>query len=120
MVFSWYGGDTIHIAIKRKEGADVALVTDPTGPYSPKSLSRSVKADIVVSSFNEHEKDLADFPSPDPERPSLVITSPGEYERQSFFITGIRRLTTAVGSAVRPVVPFCRLAPPVPYRNQNA
>ncbi len=90
MIFSWHGGDTIHISIKRKEGGDVSLITDPIGPFSPKSLSRSIKADIVVGSFRQNEKELADFPSPDPQRPPLIITSPGEYERQSFFITGIQ------------------------------
>jgi len=95
MTFQWHGGDTIHIGVKRKEGSDVALITDPVGPYSPKSLSRSIKADIAVASFNQSDKELADVPSPDPERPPLVVTSPGEYERESFFITGIEGMGEA-------------------------
>ncbi len=88
MTFEYLGGDILLISSKRKDTGEVVAITDPVGPFSGGLRSR--KADIAIGSFGQSENDLLDVVKPTAaDQLVLTITTPGEFERNTFFVTGV-------------------------------
>ncbi|MBI5135432.1 MBL fold metallo-hydrolase [Candidatus Uhrbacteria bacterium] len=88
MTFEYIGGDVLLISSKRKDTGEVFVATDPVGPFSGGLRSR--KADVAIGSFHQPQSDLLDVIKPAAtDGTVLAITTPGEFERNTFFVTGV-------------------------------